>query len=198
MSRFSNEPSIRALLYEQFNARLCLVDIYYIYKQLEAHLYHNQEATLLLPVAENTDEIRAFLEKYEYDRLIFDMMSHASICHDLEDSLLAYFNGDMVDVFKKACVHPYQKEKSVNFAKTGLQVFTTDFVADIIRYPLSQFHTEIVKACKMFMKAKEYNDKEGTNFYLEPYSPSFFSQYAQYWVAEKLDLLHFPSRICVG
>ena len=59
MSRFSNEPSIRALLYEQFNARLCLVDIYYIYKQLEAHLYHNQEATLLLPVAENTNEIAA-------------------------------------------------------------------------------------------------------------------------------------------
>lgn len=165
MSRFSNEPSIRALLYEQFNARICLVDIYIIYKQLEAHKYHNQKATLLLSVTENTDEIRAFLEKYEYDGLIFDMISHASISQDLEDSLLAYFNGNMVDVFKKACCHPYKKEKSVEFVSTGLQAFTTDFIADIIRYPLSQFHTEIVKACKMFMKAKEYNDKEGTNFY---------------------------------
>ena len=48
MSRFSNEPSIRALLYEQFNARICLVDIYYIYKLFEARQYHNQEATLFL------------------------------------------------------------------------------------------------------------------------------------------------------
>lgn len=197
MSKFSNDPSIKALLYEQFNTRICLIDFYYIYKKLEVRQYSNQEAILLLPVSENTDVIRAFLEKYEYDELIFDMVRHASISQDLEDSLLAYFNGNMVDVFKKACCHPFKKEKSIKFNTRGLQVFTTDFIADIIRYPLSQFHTEIVKACKMFMTAKEYNDKEGTNFYLEPYSPSFFSQYAQYWVAEKLDLLHFPSRIGV-
>ena len=33
--RYSDVPTIREMLYQQFNARICLVDIYYIYKLAE-------------------------------------------------------------------------------------------------------------------------------------------------------------------
>ena len=185
------------MLYQQFNARICLVDIYYIYKLAEKKAYANTVDDLLLPCVENRDEVRAFLERNGYGELIFDIVNHARVSDDLEDSLLAHFNQETVDVFKEIFVHPFDKEKSVVFLSEGLRLTTSSAMADIIRYPLSQFHTEITKACDLFMKGKKLNDEKDMKFYMESYSPSFYSQYAQYWVAERLDMLNYPSKICV-
>lgn len=195
--KYSDAPEIREMLYQQFNARICLVDIYNIYKLVERKAYFNTVDDLLLPCNENRDEVRAFLERNDYGKLIFDIVSHAGVSDDLEDSLLAYFNRDIVDMFKKVFVHPYDRDKSVSFQSEGLRLTTSSFMADVMRFPLSQFHTEITKACNLFMKGKKLNDEKGINLYMESYSPSFYSQYAQYWVAERLDMLNYPYRICV-
>lgn len=195
--RYSDVPTIREMLYQQFNARICLVDIYYIYKLAEKKAYANTVDDLLLPCVENRDEVRAFLERNGYGELIFDIVNHARVSDDLEDSLLAHFNQETVDVFKEIFVHPFDKEKSVVSLSEGLRLTTSSAMADIIRYPLSQFHAEITKACDLFMKGKKLNDEKDMKFYMESYSPSFYSQYAQYWVAERLDMLNYPSKICV-
>lgn len=193
----SDAPEVREMLYQQFNARICLVDIYYIFKLAEKRAYSNSVDDLLLPCVENRDEVRAFLERNGYEELIFDIVNHGRVSDELEDSLLAYFNQETVDLFKKRFVHPFDRDKSVAFQSEGLRLTTSSVIADVIRYPLSQFHTEITKACDLFMKGKKLNEEKGMNFYMESYSPSFYSQYAQYWVAEKLDMLNYPSRICV-
>ena len=166
--RYSDVPTIREMLYQQFNARICLVDIYYIYKLAEKKAYANTVDDLLLPCVENRDEVRAFLERNGYGELIFDIVNHARV-----------------------------SDKSVVFLSEGLRLTTSSAMADIIRYPLSQFHAEITKACDLFMKGKKLNDEKDMKFYMESYSPSFYSQYAQYWVAERLDMLNYPSKICV-
>lgn len=191
----SNAPSIKKLLYQQFNARICLVDIYIIYKQIQAKTYSNEEADLLLTCIDNTDETRAFLEKKGYGKLVFDIVKHVEMSDDLENSLLSHYDQELVNIFKKALVHPFDLNNSINFQNEGLKLTTTDFVADIIRYPLSQFHSEIMKACNLFMKLKKNCDEK--SIYMESYSPSLLSQYAQFWVAERLNMLDFPSKICV-
>lgn len=61
----SDNPNVRKRLYEQFNARICLVDIYNVYKQLDARCYDNCDMDLLLLIEENESEIEAmdFLKK---------------------------------------------------------------------------------------------------------------------------------------
>lgn len=193
----SDNSEIRKRLYEQFNARICLVDIYKIYKQLEARCYDNCDMELLLPIEDNGCGIEAldFLKKNNYEALIFDLINNVRMSEDLANSLMAKFDQMYIDVFKKALIHPFDKEHSVRFDERGLVIHTKNFIADTIIYPLSQFHTEVVKALDCFIPAHKMSERFGSNIHLDAYSPSMFTQYAQFWVAERLDLLFFPSKI---
>lgn len=195
----SDNPYVRKRLYEQFNARICLVDIYNVYKQLEARCYDNCDMEILLPIEDNGCGIEAldFLKKNHYDQLIFDLINNVRISDDLANSLTAMFSQKNIDLFKKALIHPFDNEHSVRFDERGLVIHSKNFIVDTIIYPLSQFHTEVVKAMDCFIPARKMSDRFGSNIYLNAYSPSMFTQYAQFWVAERLDLLHFPSKIGV-
>lgn len=195
----SDNPNVRKRLYEQFNARISLVDIYNVYKQLEARCYDNCDMELLLPIEDNGCEIEAldFLKKNHYDQLIFDLINNVRISDDLANSLTAMFSQKYIDLFKKALIHPFDNEHSVRFDERGLVIHSKNFIVDTIIYPLSQFHTEVVKAMDCFIPARKMSDRFGSNIYLNAYSPSMFTQYAQFWLAERLDLLHFPSKIGV-
>ena len=107
------------------------------------------------------------------------------------------FSQKYIDLFKKALIHPFDNEHSVRFDERGLVIHSKNFIVDTIIYPLSQFHTEVVKAMDCFIPARKMSDHFGSNIYLDAYSPSMFTQYAQFWVAERLDLLHFSSKIGV-
>lgn len=195
----SDNPYVRKRLYEQFNARICLVDIYNVYKQLEARCYDNCDMEILLPIEDNGCGIEAldFLKKNHYDQLIFDLINNVRISDDLANSLTAMFSQKYIDLFKKDLIHPFDNEHSVRFDERGLVIHSKNFIVDTIIYPLSQFHTEVVKAMDCFIPARKMSDRFGSNIYLNAYSPSMFTQYAQFWVAERLDLLHFSSKIGV-
>lgn len=138
-----------------------------------------------------------FLKKNHYDQLIFDLINNVRINEDLENSLTAMFSQKYIDLFKKALIHPFDNEHSVGFDERGLVIHSKNFIVDTIIYPLSQFHTEVVKAMDCFIPARKMSNRFGSNIYLDAYSPSMFTQYAQFWVAERLDLLHFSSKIGV-
>lgn len=195
----SDNFEIRKRLYEQFNARICLVDIYKIYKQLKARCYDNCGMELLLPIEDNGCGIEAmdFLKKNHYDALIFDLINNVRMSEDLANSLMAKFDQMYIDVFKKALIHPFDIEHSVRFGERGLVIHTKNFIADTIIYPLSQFHTEVGKSLDCFIPARKMSERFGSKNYLDAYSPSMFTQYAQFWVAERLGLLDFPSKIWV-
>ena len=102
----SDNPNVRKRLYEQFNARICLVDIYNVYKLLEARCYDNCDMELLLPIEDNGSGIEAldFLKKNHYDQLIFDLINNVRISEDLANSLTAMFSQKYIDLFKKALI----------------------------------------------------------------------------------------------
>lgn len=154
---------------------------------------------ILLPIEDNGCGIEAldFLKKKHYDQLIFDLINNVRISEDLANSLTAMFSQKYIDLFKKALIHPFDNEHSVRFDERGLVIHSKNFIVDTIIYPLSQFHTEVVKAMDCFIPARKMSDRFVSNIYLNAYSPSMFTQYAQFWVAERLDLLHFPSKIGV-
>lgn len=166
---------------------------------MEARCYDNCDMELLLPIEDNGCGIEAldFLKNNHYDQLVFDLINNVRISEDLANSLTAMFSQKYIDLFKKALIHPFDNEHSVRFDERGLVIHSKNFIVDTIIYPLSQFHTEVVKAMDCFIPARKMSDRFGSNIYLNAYSPSMFTQYVQFWVAERLDLLHFPSKIGV-
>lgn len=195
--RLSDSPIVREKLYEQFNARICLLDIYRIYKQIEIGGYKNKKVHLLLLVDTDTDETIDFLNKNFYGDLIFDLVTHVRISEDLEDSLSVKFDKCFIDLFKKALVHPFEKKDIIVPHQKGIMIVTTNFIADVIKYPLSQFHIEVIKAVNCFLPFVRLNKEKESSVFLNAYSPSFFTQYPQFWVAESLDMLKSPSNISV-
>lgn len=103
----------------------------------------------------------------------------------------------LIDLLKKALIHPFDKKDTIIPHKKGLLISTTDFIADVIRYPLSQFHSEVIKAVNYFLPFVRLSEEKGSSVFLNAYSPSIFTQYSQFWVAECLDILNVPSNICV-
>ena len=195
--KISDNPIVRNKLYEQFNARICLLDIYLIYKQIEAGHYNNDMVTLLLPVKIDTKDTVDFLKKNYYDDLIFDLISHVRISEDLKDCLSVKLDKCIIDYFNIELSRPTEKKNTVVYCNEGLLINTTNIVADIIMYPISQFHTEIIKAANHFLQIIRMNEIMGTSLFLEAYSPSMFTQYAQYWVGECLGLIKDTSKLCV-
>lgn len=159
--------------------------------------YKNNKVELLFPVEINTEETIAFLENHFYGDLIFDLISHVRINEDLGDSLSVKFDKNIIDFFNRLLLHPFEKKDSVGYCKEGLIITTSDFIADVVIHPMSQFHSEVIKAANNFLPIVRMNKEMGTKFFLEAYSPSMFTQYAQYWVAERLGLIKETSKIMV-
>lgn len=195
--KISANPIVRNKLYEQFNARICLLDIYLICKQIEVGHYNNDMVSLLLPVKIDTKDTVDFLKKNSYDDLIFDLISHVRISEDLKDCLSVKFDMCIIDYFNIELSHPTEKKNTVVYCNEGLLINTTNIVADIIMHPISQFHTEVIKAANHFLQIIRKNEIMGASIFLEAYSPSMFTQYAQYWVGECLGLIKDTSKICV-
>ena len=195
--RISDNPIVREKLYEQFNARICFPDLYQIFKQMTRLCYKNNKVELLFPVEINTEETIAFLENHFYGDLIFDLISHVRINEDLGDSLSVKFDKNIIDFFNRLLSHPFEKKDSVGYCKEGLIITTSDFIADVVIHPMSQFHSEVIKVANNFLPIVRMNKEMGAKFFLEAYSPSMFTQYAQYWVAERLGLIKETSKIMV-
>ena len=69
------------------------------------------------------------------------------------------------------------------------------FFVDIVAWPLSQFHHEIISAMDVF---HVYDDRyKDLNVFLDARTPSYFTQFSQYWVAEKIGKLETESNIMV-
>lgn len=97
---------------------------------------------------------------------------------------------DIVSAFAQA-----QESLRYIWKDEGLVFMAPEFFVDIMVRPLSQFHIQLTEAYKTFSEALRHIPVE--NLYLEATSPSYLSQYAQYWVAEKLGMIHFNSNIVV-
>lgn len=69
------------------------------------------------------------------------------------------------------------------------------FFVDIVAWPLSQFHHEIINTMDVFQVCDDrFKD---LNVFLDARTPSFYTQFSQYWVAEKLGKLDVGSNLMV-
>lgn len=147
---------------------------------------------IFLP-CQNEAEV-SFLKQYNYPNLIADILMYSVIPGKLRDmALCVYAESDIESITSEF----YKAQNTFRYIwrEDGLVFEIAEFFVDIVVQPISQFHTQLTNAYKTFTEILEHIP--ANNLFLEANSPSYLSQYAQYWVAEKLGLLNYYSNIAV-
>lgn len=140
-------------------------------------------------------ELVKFLKENDYHNLIADILMYTELTPSFLDLLSTKYTSDEIQKLK-TFIDEAQKSMSYIWCEDGLMFDVQEFYIDIIIDIISQFHLQIISVYADFKKTlKAIPD---VNFFLEATTPSYSSQYAQYWVAEKLDMLKFYQRIAVG
>lgn len=177
---------IMRFLYKEFSSRFCALDFRSI-KCEQIGFRAEETSGLLLTIDQNTKEYMAFLDKYDYPQLIANMLMYCELSENLKDACMPFISNVEFEHIKNEFAI-VQERLCYQWQDNGLMFQCSEFFIDIVMYPLSQFHNEILKALDLFLSIKKAIP-EGTLF-LQAESPSFYTQFSQYWIAEKLDMLN--------
>ena len=189
MEPIIQKKEIMSILYYEFSNRFCSTDIWRLDKIKNEGQKH---VPLLLSINTNTEEYINLLNTFGYPELIAFMLMNC----DLNDNLKNACEPQFTDIEFQSIKEQFESAQmrlKYTWIEKGLVFSCPEFFADIIICPLSQFHHEIINALDTFLPFKKNN----INGFLEAYSPSFFTQFSQYWIAEKLDMLETKKNICV-
>lgn len=188
-----HNPMIMNLLYKEFSSRFCVLDFRCI-KFEQIGFREKEMSGLLLTIDQNTKEYIAFLDKYDYPQLIANMLMYCELSENLKDACMPFISNEEFEHIKNEFAI-VQKHLCYQWQDRGLMFKCSELFIDIVMYPLSQFHHEIIKALDLFLFIKKARPE--MELFLQAESPSLYTQFSQFWVAEKLDMLNPNLRLVV-
>ena len=182
------------ILYREFSSRFCAIDFRnMVCEQLDSDA--TETSGMLLKVDSNREEYIAFLQKHGYQDLIANMLMYCELSDNLKDACKPYVSGEQFEQIKKE-FGIAQEHLSYQWQDEGLAFRAPMFFVDIVAWPLSQFHHEIINTMDTFHVCDERI--KNLNVFLDARTPSFYTQFSQYWVAEKINKIEAVSNILVG
>lgn len=193
MMMVENEKLQMQLLYREFSSRFCAVD----FRGMECkQLDPDSEETpgLLLKVESHREEYISFLQKHRYADLIANMLMYCELGDYLKDACKPFVSEEEFEHIRKE-FGIAQEHLAYQWQSEGLVFQAPMFFVDIVAWPLSQFHSEIINMMDTFHICDDrFKDLD---VYLDARTPSYFTQFSQYWVAEKIGKLEAKSNIIV-
>lgn len=189
----TDEKLQMCILYGEFSSRFCALDFRgMVCEQLDVDA--TETSGLLLKVDSHVKEYIAFLQEHNYPELIANMLMYCELTDNLKDACKPFIGNEEFEHIRKE-FGLAQERLSYTWLEDGLFFRAPMFFVDIVAWPLSQFHHEIISAMDVF---HVYDDRyKDLNVFLDARTPSYFTQFSQYWVAEKIGKLETESNIMV-
>lgn len=181
------------ILYREFSSRFCALDFRgMVCEQLDVNA--KETPGLLLKVDSHRKEYIAFLQEHNYPELIANMLMYCELTDNLKDACKPFISDEEFEHIRKE-FGIAQEHLSYTWREDGLLFRAPMFFVDIVAWPLSQFHHEIINTMDVFQVCDDrFKD---LNVFLDARTPSFYTQFSQYWVAEKLGKLEVGSNLMV-
>lgn len=168
----------------EFSARFSALDIK---KVSNYDLRQNEEnAILFCHIATNQQTNIQLLMENGYHRLIIDLLLNCELTDNLKEASKPFVNEKAFYDIKEA-FHQAQKHCSYAWEEDGLYISASEILVDIVLFPVSQFHTQIINSLDRFREFIEIGGSP-TMFFLNSQSPSFFTQFSDFWVANILGI----------
>lgn len=172
-------------LYAEFSARFCALDI----KRVSEYDFRQNErnATLFCHIATNQQTNIQFLMENGYHQLIIDLLLNCELTDNLKEASKPFVDEKSFYDIKEAFQQAQTQHITYAWEEDGLYISASEMLVDIVLFPSSQFHVNIINALDTF---KKYISAGGspTNLFLNSQSPSFFTQFSDFWVATKLGI----------
>lgn len=189
----ANKILLLQLLCSEFSSRFCALDFIDM-KCEQIDINAKVSPALFLQIKDHPKEYIDFLKRHEYHHLIGSMLLHCELTDVLKDACKPFLSETEFENIKKE-FEIAKNNIQCRWSDDGLYFYVPEFFMDIVAYPLSQFHHEIINTMNTFHIAT--GEYENMNIFLNELSPSFYTQFSSYWVAEKIGKLDAPSRIKV-
>jgi len=184
-----DDDIIMNYMYQEFSSRICALDLKG-FKDPDSF----EQSNVKLTVNSHVDENVMFLKKYDYAGLIGKLLMYCELADTLMDACSPFINDEEFYNIRKE-FRTAQEHLSYIWQNDGLLFFAPSFFVDIVIFPLSQFHSQIIMAMEDFhIYDNGFNDN---NVFLNAKTPSFFTQFSQYWVMEKINKLEVEGNITV-
>ena len=168
-------------MYQEFSSRICALDLKG-FKNPDSFEQSNVKLTVNSHVEENV----RFLKKYNYADLIGKLLMYCELTDNLKDACKPFINDEEFYSIRKE-FRTAQEHLSYIWQDDGLLFIAPSFFVDIVLFPVSQFHSQIIMAMEDFHIYD--NGLDEFNVFLNAKTPSFFTQFSQYWVMEKINKL---------
>lgn len=147
---------------------------------------------LFLP-CKNNDEL-CFLKKHNYQNIISHILMYCEMTDIIMDMAQAQYTKDEISLISQSFSNA-QESLRYSWNTQGLVFEAPEFFIDIVVDSISSFHLQIIDA---YMKlSQSIKESPNIDYFLQADSPSYISQYAQYWVAEKFNMKNFDKKILV-
>lgn len=171
----------------EFSSRFCVLDIQTAIRRINGVLQCDDRKFLFLYISPDARLYMHYLEEWEYHNMLAILLQACSLPNRLRELCSPFVTDDEFDRLENYFKDLQSKGIQYQWCEEGLAMDLPEPFTDIVMYPLSQLHNEIVKALKMFGEFVEAGLKD--NIYQDFYSPSLFTQYSQKWVADKFGIV---------
>ena len=179
-----NNSLVYKRLYAEFSARFCALDI----KRVSNYDFrqNDRNAFLFCKIGTNQQTNISFLKDNGYHQLITNLLMNCELTDILKEASKPYVSEKTFDDIKET-FHQAQSHFKYVWDEAGLYISAPEMFVDIVQFPASQFHSNIIRALDTF---KRYIEVSGSpsNLFLNSQSPSFFTQFSDFWVANKLGI----------
>lgn len=179
----------------EFSSRFCVLDIQTAIKRLNGVLPCDECQVLFLYMVPEVRAYMHYLEEWEYHNMLAILLQSCSLSDRLRELCAPFVSDDEFDRIDKYFKDVQSKGIQYKWCDEGLALDVPEPFTDIVMFPLSQLHGEIVNALKMFGEFVEAGLKD--NIYQDFYSPSLFTQFSQKWVADKFGIVKTHDNIGV-
>lgn len=170
-------------LYNEFSARFCALDI----KRVSEYDFSQNDVNsiLFLPINENRRTNIPFLFENGYHLLIIDILKNCELTDSLKEASKPFVDEKTFFGIKEA-FKIAQTLLTYVWKEDGLYISAPEMFVDIVLYPSSQFHSNVINAFEIFKNYIDVNGFPAKNIFLNSKSPSFFTQFSEFWIADKL------------
>ena len=183
----SNITELSNELASQLSSRFLLSNLP---KRINGKLHVSTARMFLFLPCKNDDEL-CFLKKHNYQNIISHILMYCELNEIIMDMAHTQYTKDEISLISQSFSNA-QESLKYSWNTQGLVFVAPEFFIDIVVDSISSFHLQITDAYMVFSQSiKDFPDLD---YFLQADSPSYISQYAQYWIAEKFNMTNFDKK----
>lgn len=179
---------------KEYSSRFCAVDALCAVNRLKGESPITCDV-IFLQIAPQLREMMHYLYEWKYQNVVIKMIKESRLTENFRILCSPWLSQEDWKLLNDSFLTMRQNEIQYEWRENGLLLMLPEPIIDIVLFPTSQLHGEIMNALQYFGQYVEDGMKDV--IYQDLYSPSVFTQFSQSWVADNFKIQINPYAMIV-